>query len=102
MLPVQNVAATVLASVIRRQPPSPARTTFAWQVAVGPALARVTTVDLVDRVLQVTPKDARWAREIARSADTILARVQALIGSAAVTGLRVLDAPPASHLAPRG
>ena len=46
MLPVQTIAATVLAEVIRRQPSSPARTSFAWTVAVGPALYDSGWLDL--------------------------------------------------------
>ncbi len=53
MLPIQQLSAGVLADVIRRQPSSPARTALAWQLAVGPALARATTVALCDGVLTV-------------------------------------------------
>ena len=91
MLPVQNVAANVLAALIRRQPASPARTTFAWSLAVGPALARVTAVELAHGVLRVTPKDPRWARELERGRDTILPRVQQLLGRDAVKEI-VIDA----------
>ena len=51
MVPLQNFATGVLAEVIRRQPPSPARTTFAWTIAVGPALARSATATLTASVL---------------------------------------------------
>lgn len=80
VLPVQNIAAGVLADVIRRQRPSAARTAFAWSVAVGPALSRATLVELRDSVLIVTAKDARWRRELERAADTVLKRVQTLVG----------------------
>lgn len=80
MLPVQHIASGVLGEVIRRQRPSPARTAFAWSVAVGPALARATSVELRDRVLIVTPKDARWTQELDRASETILRRLQMLIG----------------------
>ena len=64
MLPLQNFASGVLAEIIRRQPASKGKTSFAWSVAVGPALARVTSVELADRVLRVHVRDARWAREV--------------------------------------
>jgi predicted nucleic acid-binding Zn ribbon protein len=80
VLPVQHIASGVLGEVIRRQRPSPARTAFAWSVAVGPALARATSVELRDRVLIVTPKDARWTQELDRASETILGRLQMLIG----------------------
>ena len=58
MVPLQNFAPGVLADVIRRQPPSPARTSFAWTVAVGPALARSTTATLTGAVLTVRAHEA--------------------------------------------
>ena len=70
----------VVADIIRRQPASPERTAFAWSVAVGPALARVTTVELRDRTLIATARDPRWAREIERASGTILTRVRRLLG----------------------
>jgi hypothetical protein len=79
----------MLADLLRRQPPSPARTSFAWTVAVGPALARVTAVTLQDGVLHVSARDARWGREIERARDTILERVWLLIGRDAVTAIVV-------------
>lgn len=87
MEPLQSFATGVLAETIRRQPPSAARTSFAWSVAVGPALARVTAVILRDGVLRVSPRDARWGREIERARDTILERVRLLLGRDAVTDL---------------
>ena len=80
----------MIADVIRRQPSTPGKIAFAWNVAVGPALARATTsVDLRERVLHVTTKDAHWAKEMERAADTILARVRILLGASAVTDLQV-------------
>ena len=89
MVPLQNFAAGVLADVIRRQPSSPARTAFAWTVAVGPALARSTTASLSDTVLTVRARDPRWAREIERAADTILTRMQDLLGPGSVQTIEI-------------
>jgi predicted nucleic acid-binding Zn ribbon protein len=83
------IATTVLAEVIRRQPSSPARTSFAWTVAVGPALARVTTVELRNRNMIVTARDTQWARELERARDTILPRLQMLLGRDTVKGLYI-------------
>jgi predicted nucleic acid-binding Zn ribbon protein len=91
MIPIQHFASGVLAEILRRQPASKERTAFAWQLAVGPALARVTTVELRDRVLTVRSADQRWIREIRRAADTILARMQHLLGPENVTRLAVQD-----------
>ena len=90
MVPLQNFATGVIAEVIRRQPPSPGRTTFAWTVAAGPALARSATVTLSGGVLTVRARDPRWAEEIERAADTILKRMQHLLGAASVSRIEVL------------
>jgi len=87
----QTFAAGVLADVIRRQPPSPARTTFAWSVAAGPVMARAATVEARNGTLFVTPKDARWSREIERSRETLLQRVQELLGRDAVTTITICE-----------
>ena len=92
MLPVQNIASGVLAEIIRRQPSSRERTAFAWSVVAGSALGRAATVDLRDGILYVTPKDDRWTRELHRAGDTLLTRLQALLGPELLE-LRVLSAP---------
>jgi predicted nucleic acid-binding Zn ribbon protein len=91
--PLHTFAAGVLAGVIRRQPPSSGRTTFAWSIAAGPAMARAAAVDARDGILLITTKDARWAREIERASPTILARIQDLLGPDEVTHLRICVKP---------
>jgi predicted nucleic acid-binding Zn ribbon protein len=91
MLPIQNFAGGVLAEIIRRQPASKERTAFAWQLAVGPALARVTTVELADGVLNVTTADPRWTREIRRARDVIVERLQNLLEPEKVERLVIAD-----------
>jgi hypothetical protein len=100
VIPLRNVATGILADVIRRQPPSPARTAFAWEIAVGPALARTAAVSLTNGVLTIRARDARWAREIARAEPTILERMRHLLGAAAISGIKV-DAPRSEHVSPR-
>jgi len=89
MLPLQGIATGVIAEIIRRQPASAEKTSFAWSVAVGPALARVTTVELRNHNLIVMARDVRWQRELERSRETILARVQLLLGADLVKGLYI-------------
>ncbi len=90
MLPLQNFSSSVLAGIIRRQPASKEKTTFAWTVAVGPALAKVTSVELRENVLIVRPRDPRWAREVERARETIVARLQHLLGEKALRDVRVV------------
>jgi hypothetical protein len=87
--PFQAFAPAVLAEIIRRQPASKERTTFAWSIAVGPALARATTVELRGTTLIVCARDARWSKEIERAKDTILARLRHLLGETAVSSIEV-------------
>ena len=89
MQALQSFAPAVLAEIIRRQPASRQRTEFAWAVAVGPALARVTTVELRNHNIIVCARDAQWARELERARDTILPRLQLLLGRDTVKGLYI-------------
>jgi hypothetical protein len=52
---------------------------------VGPALARVTTVELAQDVLRVRVLDARWMVEVRRARPLVLTRLQQLLGPDAVT-----------------
>jgi hypothetical protein len=80
MIPVQDFSTSVLAQIVRRQPQSPARTNFAWQLAVGQAVARATTVQLQDGVLTVRAVDRRWLREIEPMRATVVDKLQQLLG----------------------
>ena len=58
-------------------------------LAVGPALARVTSVEIRNRNLIVSARDVQWARELERSRDTILLRVQHLLGKDTIKGMYI-------------
>ena len=78
-----------LAIVLRKAPLTPEKVAFAWRTAVGPAVDRVTTVELKGHLLRVRAKDAAWQREIERSAYLIRTRLAALLGADLVRGLDV-------------
>jgi predicted nucleic acid-binding Zn ribbon protein len=80
MIPVHDFSTSVLAQIVRRQPQSPARTNFAWQLAVGQAVARATTVQLKDGVLIVRAVDRRWLREIDPMRANVLEKLQQILG----------------------
>jgi predicted nucleic acid-binding protein len=80
MIPLQNFSTSVIAEIVRRQPASKERTGFAWQLAVGQALARVTTVELAGGVLSVRAIDPRWLLEIERARESVLQKMQHLLG----------------------
>jgi len=92
MRPIQQFTPAVLAEVIRRQPPSEGRTRLAWQVAVGAAIARATSVQLADGVLTVTAKDPRWVADIDASG-VVLGRLKQLLGNGEVRSIRLADKP---------
>jgi hypothetical protein len=88
MFSIHNFSGGVIAEIIRRQPASKEKTAFVWQLAVGQGLARVTTVELVDRTLRFRAVDPRWSAEIDRAEPLILKRLQQLLGPGAVTRLK--------------
>jgi predicted nucleic acid-binding Zn ribbon protein len=85
MIPLQSFSSGVIAEIVRRQPASKERTNFAWQLAVGPALARATTVDLHDGVLTVRALDRRWIQEIERARTVVTQKMQQILGTDQVT-----------------
>ena len=90
MIPAQQVMPDALAVILRKAPLTPEKVAFAWRTAVGPAVDRVTTIELKGRVLHVRAKDAAWQREVERSAGLIRTRLAALLGDDVVRGLDVI------------
>jgi hypothetical protein len=88
-VPTRACVSDSVLALLARQPLSQGKIVFAWQMAVGPALARVTNVDYDAGVLRVTSIDQRWMREVERSRTVILERLRALLGPA-VSELRIL------------
>ena len=80
MRAIQDFSSSVLADILRRQPPSPARTALAWELVVGPRLARATSVEMNGTTLRVRSNDARWLKEIDRAKAAIVPRLQQLLG----------------------
>ena len=89
MRSLQSFVGNVLTQIVQRQPPSSARTTFAWQLVVGPALARVTSVELDGTTLRVRSADPRWLKEVERARASILPKLQVLLGADAVAKINV-------------
>jgi hypothetical protein len=89
VIPIHHFSSLVIGDILRRQPESAARTRLAWQMAVGPALARVTSVDLASGVLTVRAADSRWTDEINRARAVIVKRLQDLLGTSHVHTLHI-------------
>jgi hypothetical protein len=92
VIPVNRVMPGALAVVLRHAPLTPEKVAFAWRTTVGPAVDRVTSVELRGAVLQVRTRDAAWQREIEHSAGLIRVRLGALLGQDVVRGLDVIVA----------
>jgi len=81
MEPVQHLAASAIARIVRPAPLSIEKVMFAWRASVGPALARLTRVTLgQDGVMSVVVEDGRWVKELERSSSTILERLRDFLG----------------------
>ena len=90
MIPVQACVPATIAEILRRQPLSPAKVTFAWRVVVGPAMARATGVAFEARgTLRVTAADRHWKREVEAARPLILARLGELLGPGVVKTMPV-------------
>jgi len=89
MRPIVHAVPGALVELLRGAPLSPGKVGFAWRAAVGPAVDRVTAVTLDGRVLVVEASGLQWAREVTRSADLILTRLQTLLGKDAITSITV-------------
>ena len=91
---LQTILPRALAELLRHGPLSQGKLELAWRTAVGDGLSRVTTVRLQpDGVVDVLPADARWHRELKRSSNMILARLNSLLGPNAVTRLVLQGGP---------
>jgi hypothetical protein len=89
VIPVSRVMPDALAEVLRKAPLTPEKVAFAWRTSVGPAVERVTSVELKGYILHVRTQDATWQREIEHSAAIIRRRLATWLGKDIVRGLDV-------------
>jgi hypothetical protein len=82
MVPAHHVIPRVLAQIVRPAPLCQEKVEFAWRMAVGPAIGRVSSVRLdADGRIRVTVPDGRWRREVQRSIGLITNRLETLVGA---------------------
>jgi hypothetical protein len=89
VIPVHLIMPAALTAVLRRAPLTPEKVAFSWRMAVGAAMDKVTTIELHNGVLRVRAKDARWQREVERSAALIRSRLEGLLGERVVRYIEV-------------
>ncbi len=93
MRPLTHALPGALRYLLHDLPLSEGKVGFAWGAAVGPAVARATTVKLENGVLIVETTSAQWTREIKRSSPVILKRLQSLLGDETIERIEVRSIP---------
>jgi predicted nucleic acid-binding Zn ribbon protein len=89
--PLTAIVPSAVRTILQKGPMSPGKLRLAWRVAVGSAIDRATTVNLLDDgTVEVTAEDLAWRREVKRSQAMILSRLQDLVGAKAVTKLKII------------
>lgn len=87
---LQTVLPRALVELFRHGPMSQGKLEAAWRVAVGDALSRAGKIRLQpDGSVEVQAVDQRWQRELKRSSNMILSKLNSLLGAQAVTRLHV-------------
>jgi Dna[CI] antecedent DciA-like protein len=89
VIAVHRFMPDVLADILRKAPLNDEKVAFAWRASVGPAVDKVTTIELRGRVLHVRAKDATWQREVERSMGIVRSRMEALLGSGVIGDIRI-------------
>jgi hypothetical protein len=89
MTPANQLLSGALAAILRKAPLTQEKVAFAWRTAVGPAVDKATSVDLLKGVLYVVARDAAWQREVERSAPLIRTRLGDLLGDDVVRFIKV-------------
>jgi predicted nucleic acid-binding Zn ribbon protein len=93
MRPLTHALPGALRLLLHDLPLSKGKVGFAWGAAVGPAVARATTVKLENGALIVETTSAQWTREIKRSTPVILERLQSLLGDETIDRIEVRSVP---------
>ena len=89
MVKANQVLPAVVGELIRKAPLTPEKVAFAWRMAVGPVVAKSTTVRLgSDGVLYVTAESAAWLEAVRGSVGLIRARLDVYLGDGAITRMQ--------------
>ncbi len=89
MLPLTLVMPRVLGEIVRAAPLSHGKVEFAWQVAVGAAMARASAVRLEDGVLLVDAQTPQWGAAIRGASSVIVNRLHGTLGPGVVREIHV-------------
>ena len=87
---LHTVLPRALIELFKHGPLSQGKLEAAWRIAVGEALSRVSTVRLrADGSVAVDAPDPRWRRELKRSTDVILFKLNSLLGPGVIKTIDV-------------
>lgn len=78
--PLTTLTDSVVPLLLARAPLTPEKIDFSWRLAVGAPVHRACAITLTNGTLAVSVPDGAWAREIERSIDVILVRMQRMLG----------------------
>ena len=95
MRPLTHALPGALRLLLHEMPLSSGKVEFAWNAAVGPAVARATNVKLENQLLIVETTSSQWSSEIMRSSRIILDRLEKLLGEGTVARIDVRRVPHA-------
>jgi hypothetical protein len=94
MQSLDSAAMVTYSRILDGQPLTPAKITFAWTIAAGPALSRAAVVSRAeDGVIRVRPTSAAWQHEIIRALPILRTRMAHLLGPGVVEKLDVVRLP---------
>jgi len=88
VIQANKVMPALVAEIIRRGPMCDEKVTLAWRLAVGPQIAKVTTVRLVpDGTLHIKAESQAWIDAVRKSNSLIHIRMGDLLGENVVKRL---------------
>ena len=93
VIKANKVMPGVVAEVIRKAPLTDEKVAFAWRLAVGPAVAKATTVRLAtDGTLYVSAESKAWSDSVRDSVGLIRSRLAHYLGDNAIKRISYDDA----------
>jgi hypothetical protein len=93
VIKANQVLPGVVAEVIRKAPLTDEKVAFAWRLAVGPAIAKATTVRLApDGTLYLSAESKAWVDSVFDSVGIIRSRLAHYLGDNTVKRIHYEDA----------
>jgi hypothetical protein len=88
VIQANNVMPAVVAEIVRKAPLTDEKVSFAWRLAVGPAIGKATTVRLgANGTLHVSAESPAWSEAIGKSLGLIRSRLAHFLGETTVRSI---------------